>query len=69
MTSQRLDLGLDREDAIELYYNVAVTGWLQATLDLQIIDSGLGRTLSSSTGRLERIDTTVMPGVRLYVRL
>ena len=46
LTSQRLDLGLDREDAIELCYNVAVTGWLQATLDLQIIDSGLGRTLA-----------------------
>ena len=66
---QRLDLGLDREDAVEMYYNVAVTRWLDATFDLQIIDNGLERALSSSTGKLERIGTTVMPGVRLYVRL
>jgi porin len=66
---QRLDLGLDREDAVEMYYNVAVTGWLDATFDLQVIDTGLERALSSSSGKLERIGTTVMPGVRLYVRL
>jgi porin len=41
---QRLDLGLDREDAVEMYYNVAVTGWLEATLDLQIINNALTRT-------------------------
>ena len=35
---QRLNLGLDREDAIELYYNASITRWLNATLDLQIID-------------------------------
>jgi porin len=66
---QRLDLGLEREDAVEMYYNVAVTGWLEATLDLQIINNALTRTLNSSTGRLEPIGTTVVPGVRLYIRL
>jgi porin len=64
---QRLALGLDREDAVELYY--AVTGWLEATLDLQIIDPALSKVLDSSGRRLERIGTTVVPGVRLYVRL
>lgn len=66
---ERLDLGLDYEDAFEMYYNFAVTGWLDATVDLQVIDPGLTRRLSSSTGQLERTDTTVIPGVRLYVRL
>src|SRR4029077_19374600 len=66
---QRLDLGLEREDAVEMYYNVAVTGWLEATLDLQIINTALTRTLNSSTGRLDPIGTTVVPGVRLYIRL
>lgn len=64
----RLQLGLDREDAVEMYYDVAVTGWLQATLDLQVIDPGLGKTLDSSGRQLERIGTTVVPGVRLYTR-
>jgi len=66
---KRLDLGLDREDAVEMYYNVAVTGWLEATLDLQIIDNAATKALTSSTKRLEPIGTTVVPGVRLYIRL
>jgi porin len=65
---QRLDIGLDREDAIEMYYNAAVTSWLDATLDLQIITPALTHRLSSSTGQLEDVGTTVVPGVRLYVR-
>jgi porin len=66
---QRLDLGLDREDAVEMYYNVAVTGWLEATLDLQIIDNAARRALNSSTKHLEPVGTTVVPDVRLYIRL
>jgi porin len=66
---QRLDLGLEHEGAVEIYYNVAVTGWLEATLDLQIINNALTRTLNASAGRLETIGTTVVPGVRLYIRL
>ena len=34
----RLELGLDHEDAIEMYYDAALTPWLGATLDLQVID-------------------------------
>ena len=44
---QRLSLGLDREDAIEMYYNVSITPWLNATLDLQILDPGLKKTSTS----------------------
>jgi porin len=64
----RLDLGLDREDAVELYYNAAVTGGLDATLDLQLIDPAIGKRTESSTSRLEHPGTTVIPGVRLYAR-
>jgi porin len=65
---QRLALGLDREDAVEMYYRFAVTEWLDATVDLQLIDPGLKKRLNSA-GQLEGVGTTVVPGVRLYVRL
>ena len=45
---QQLRLGLGNEDAIELYYNAEITRWLSATLDLQIIDQALDRTLDGS---------------------
>jgi porin len=64
---QQLDLGLEREDAIEMYYNAAITPWLSATLDLQIIDPALKRTLDSS-GRLQDVNTAVVAGLRLYIR-
>jgi porin len=64
---QQLRLGLEREDAIEMYYNASITSWLTATLDLQIIEPALTKKLDSS-GRLEDVDTTVVAGLRLYVR-
>jgi porin len=64
---QQLDLGLDHEDAIEMFYNASITPWLNASLDLQIIDSALKKKLDSS-GRLTDLDTAVVAGVRLYVR-
>jgi porin len=65
---QRLDLGLDHEDAIEAYYNFAITGWLSATADLQIVNSGLNKTLNSSGTGLMNIDTTVIAGIRIRAR-
>ena len=64
---QTLGLGLDVEDAIELYYNAAVTPWLNATLDLQIVKSSLKKTLDAS-GTLREVNTAVLPGLRLDVR-
>jgi porin len=64
----RLGLGFDREDAIEVYYNAALTGWLDATLDLQIVDTGQARKLDGSGRRLEDMGTAVVPGLRLYAR-
>ena len=64
---ERLGLGLEREDAVEIFYNASITSWLNATLDLQIIEPALKKNLSSS-GRLENADTAVVAGLRLYMR-
>jgi porin len=64
---ERLDIGLDKEDAFEMYYNASLTRWLNATLDLQVIDPALNKMLDSS-GRLTNMDTAVVAGLRLYVR-
>lgn len=64
---QRLDLGLEREDAVELYYNASITPWLNATVNLQVIEPALKKTLGSSGG-LDDVDTTVVAGLRLQVR-
>lgn len=63
---QQLRLGLEREDAVEIFYNASITSWLNATLDLQVIESALKKKLGSSG--LESIDTTVVAGLRLYMR-
>jgi porin len=39
---------LDLQDAFEAYYNVAITHWLSATADLQVIDRALKKSLNSS---------------------
>jgi porin len=64
---QQLGLGLNREDAVEMYYNASITRWLNASLDFQIIDTGLKKTLDSSN-RLTDMDTAVVAGIRLYTR-
>jgi porin len=64
----QLHLGLDREDAIEMYYNAALTGWLDLTLDLQVVEPGLEKKLDRSSGMLASIETAVVPGVRVYAR-
>ena len=57
-------VGLDREDAIEMYYKP----WLNVTADLQIIAPALKKTLDSSGNNLKDVDTAVVAGLRLYVR-
>jgi porin len=63
-----LDLGLDHEDAIEMFYNASITQWLNVSLDLQVIEPALKKMLGSS-GQLKNVDTAVVGGVRMYVRL
>lgn len=65
---EKLKLGLTAENAVELYYKAAVTAWLNATVDLQVVDSVLNRTLDSS-GHLTGLNTSLVAGLRLYIRL
>ena len=64
---QQLKLGLDKEDAIEMYYNFSIAKWLNATLDLQVIEPAFKKFLNSS-GRLENMSTSVVGGLRIYSR-
>jgi porin len=64
---QQLNLGLGHEDVFEAYYNASVTQWLNATLDLQVVDPGLNKVLDSSR-QLTNVDTAVVVGARLYTR-
>jgi hypothetical protein len=51
-----------------MYYNAALTGWLSAALDLQIVNPALTKRLSSSGTGLGEVETAVIGGLRLYVR-
>jgi porin len=64
---QQLDLGLNVEDAVELYYSAVLTPWLNLNVDLQIVQSALKKNLNSS-GQLVNMDTAVVGGLRAYVR-
>jgi porin len=61
-------VGMDKEDAVEMYYNFEITRAISTTLDLQIVDPGLGKQLDRAGRRLEDINTAVVAGLRLYVR-
>jgi carbohydrate-selective porin OprB len=65
---QDLDLGLDHEDAVEIFYNAAITPWLRVTLDLQIVNPALKKTLDTSRTALKNVDTAVVGGARMYIR-
>jgi porin len=64
---QKLSIGLDHEDAVELYYNAAITPWLNVTPDLQIVAPALNKGLNSNR-RLMDVDTAVVAGIRARVR-
>ncbi|MGZ8922789.1 MAG: carbohydrate porin [Methylosarcina sp.] len=63
---ERLGLGLDHEDAIELYYTAAVTPWLNVSPRLQVINSGLNKTLDEND-QLQDMDTTVEASLRINI--
>src|SRR5262249_6866020 len=65
---QRLDLGLNKEDAVEMYYNFSITPALNATLHPQIIQPGLKKPLDASGTRLQNVNTGVIGGLRVYAR-
>jgi hypothetical protein len=55
-------------ERMALLGTVSLTGWLNAALDLQVIDPALNK-MPDSPGRLKNEDTAVVAGLRLYVRL
>ncbi len=61
------DLGLDHEDAVELYYSAAITPWLTVSPSFQIARSGLTKTLDSNNN-FKNLDTTYVLGVRVGIR-
>jgi len=65
---ERFDLGLDHEDALEIYYSMAVTPWLTVTPSLQLVRSGLERYLDENR-EFQDLDTTYLFGVRFGIRL
>jgi porin len=65
---ERLDLGLEHEDSFEAFYNLAITGWLSVTADLQVVDPGLKKALPVSGLQLLNVDTATIAGLRFRVR-
>lgn len=63
----RLDLGLATEDAVEMYYNAAITKWFNLSLDLQVVNPGLNKTLGPDN-QLKDVNTAVIAGLRAYLR-
>jgi porin len=61
------DLGLDHEDAVELYYNAAITPWLNISPSFQIISPALNKALDEN-GNFQDLDTTYIAGVRVGIR-
>jgi porin len=65
---QNLNLGLSTENAVEMYYNAALTGWLNLTADLQIVNPGLKKFPNPSGPGESNVSTAVVAGVRVYTR-
>ena len=63
---QQLNLGL-QQDALEMYYSISVTQWLNVTADVQVINPGLKKALNEF-GQLAHVDTAAVAGARLRAR-
>lgn len=61
------NLGLDRESAVEVYYNFAATPWLSISPSYQYISPAMNKALDSN-GSFKNLDNTQMVGVRVGVR-
>ena len=64
---QNFNLCLSRESAVELYYNFAVTPWLNVSPSYQYISPALNKTMDAS-GNFKNLDNTQMVGVRVGIR-
>jgi len=61
---KNVGIGLQHEDTVELYYNFALTGWVNLTADLQVIEPGLKKTLTNGN-QLKNVNTAVVAGLRV----
>jgi porin len=64
---ERLELGLDHEDAIELYYAAAITPWLDVSPHLQVINSALNKTLDENH-QLKDMGTAIEANLRVNIK-
>lgn len=62
----RTRIGLDHEQGVELFYNIAVTPWLHVTPDLQFIDAARNKSPIVGAER-KSIGTAVVAGLRVKV--
>ena len=62
-----LGLGLDHEDAIEMYYTVAITPWLNVSPNLQVINSGMNKFMNDSN-ELQNMNTVVEANLRMNIQ-
>jgi porin len=62
-----LGLGLDHEDAVEVYYDAAIAPWLHVAANLQIVEPGVRKDIDSA-GRLKDVGTAVVGGLRVFTR-
>jgi len=63
-----LGLGLEHEDALEAYYNLALTGWMTVTPDIQVINQALNKTLNPSGLGLTNVPHATIGGIRFRIR-
>jgi len=63
-----VNLGLDQEAVVEMYYNVAVTPWLSVSPSLQIISPALNKTVDAASQAFKDIHTTYIAGLRVGIR-
>ena len=61
------NLGLNRESAVEVYYNFAVTPWLSISPSYQYISPALDK-VQDGNGNFKNLDNTQLLGVRVGVR-
>jgi porin len=59
-------IGLDHEQGVELFYNVAITPWLHLTPDLQFVDAGRNKSPIITAGG-KSIGTAVVSGLRVKI--
>ncbi len=62
-----LNLGLNRESAVEVYYNFAVTPWLSISPSYQYISPALDKVQDGNVN-FKNLDNTQLLGVRVGVR-